>query len=187
MDIAVASRPKPCETECGDQCAIIENGGDMLIVVADGLGHGCEAAKAAKAACDFVRANAGDELDHMIIACSKAITNTRGVAMSLLRIQPTNHQMVYVGVGNVEMRSLTQQAITPVNTPGIVGRRIVRVKTMNYRLHTGDLLLMYTDGISERVNLKPYVNLDVQVIADRILADFAKQQDDATCAVIRYK
>ena len=71
---------------------------------------------------------------------------------------------------------------------GIVGGGYRKLNTNTVDLADGDLVLMWTDGISERLDISSYDEFlcrDVQKLANRILRDHAKETDDAT--VLIYK
>jgi len=121
------------------------------------------------------------------MGCSQTISHSRGTAIIIIRINTVSHEMTYIGVGNVEMQSISQGSIRPVNIPGIVGRRINRrVRTSSYKLNKGDILTIFTDGISSHFDLEEYSGLDAQTLAETILVKHSKDHDDATCVTIRY-
>ena len=187
IQIGAVSRAKPGERECGDHFVIVENIDNYVIAVADGLGHGPDAAVASQAACKYISENSSKDLKKLVLDCSQAISNSRGTALIIIRINTVDHEMTYVGIGNVEMQSISQESIRPVNIPGIVGRHINRrVRTSTYKLNKGDILTIFTDGISRRFHLDEYSGLDAQTLAETILEKHSKDHDDATCITIRY-
>jgi len=187
IQIGAVSRPKPGEIECGDHYVIVENGDEYIIAVADGLGHGPDAAVASQAACKYISENSSEGLKKMLLGCSQAISHSRGAALIIIRINTASHELSYIGIGNVEMQSVSQESIRPVNVPGIVGRQINRSLYMSsHQLNKGDILAIFTDGISGRFGLKEYSKLDAQALAETILEKHSKDHDDATCVTIRY-
>lgn len=184
MEISVAQRPAENETVCGDAAEIVRDG-ETLIAVADGLGHGPEAAEAAQAFCRYVRENASLGLEDIVEGASREISRTRGVACGLVRIDAAERLMKFVGVGNIDVQAVSVEDIHPICLPGIVGRRVRKLQPFEYRLHPGDLLAVYSDGISSRFDLRQMPGENVQELADAILADHGKGHDDATCVVIR--
>jgi len=187
MQIGKAGRPKPGEVVCGDWYSINNNDEDeVLIAVADGLGHGPLAADAAREACEFVQTLRGENLEQLIIECGTRISATRGVALTLLRILRNTDEMHYAAVGNVELRAISQNPIKPINYPGIVGRKIRRIRQTSHRLTGGDIIVIFTDGVSSRFNLEDYKHLDAQDIANQIIENHGKLHDDATCIAIKY-
>ena len=55
------------------------------------------------------------------------------------------------------------------------------------QLASGDLLVMFTDGISSRFDLSKIeaASEGPQALADYLLSNHAKEHDDAGCVVIR--
>ena len=82
---------------------------------------------------------------------------------------------------------MSVNSIRPVCTPGIIGRPIRKVVEFSYELASGDLIAIYSDGISSRFDLKEYRTLPAQECADLILRNHGKYHDDATVLTIRYR
>lgn len=184
MRWARAGRPKPGETISGDETLIHRVGNGVLIAVVDGLGHGPEAAKAARLACEFLRENAAPDLDDLIRRCGRAIGHTRGAAATLVWIEGDN--LRHVGVGNVEVASSARHGIRPFSTPGVVGRALRKTLATEHRVSAGDLIVLFTDGISARFDLAAMRQLDPEAIAAQLLSNHAKPHDDATCVVVTF-
>ena len=70
----------------------------------DGLGHGGEAARAAQAAAEVVRASPSRDLVTLVQDCHAALRGTRGAAISLAFVSAANGRVTWLGVGNVEGR-----------------------------------------------------------------------------------
>ncbi len=184
MEIAVAQRPAVNESVCGDATEVVREG-ETLIAVADGLGHGPDAAEAAQAFCRYVRENPSLGLEDIIMGASQEISRTRGVACALVRIDAAERLMTFVGVGNIEVQAVSVADIHPICLPGIVGQRVRKLQSFEYELHPGDLIVVYSDGISSRFDLRQMRHADVQALADAVLVEHGKDHDDATCVVIR--
>jgi len=185
MRIAAAQIPAEGEEICGDAYAIL-NGSTTLVAVADGLGHGPKANEAATSFCSFVESSRSLELPDILWEASRAISSTRGVAAVLLRLDPEAGVLSFAGVGNVDVQAVSRKPIRPVSMPGIVGHRIRKIVQFDYELSPGDLIAIYTDGISSRYQIGDFVHLDEQQMADAIMDSHRKKHDDATCLVIRY-
>ncbi len=186
MQIGTAIRAKPGEDVCGDAILIREIDDLVVIIVADGLGHGPGAAKASQAACDFIRGSEIKSTVAILDKCGKFIRSTRGAAVTALTINKQTGEMSFAGVGNVEMKARTKEKISPVNSPGIVGRKVRRTIETCGKLMDGDLLIIYSDGISSRFRTEKYKDMDAQKIADMIMENHSKDHDDATCVVVKY-
>ncbi len=185
VDVGYAHRPMPGETACGDRVVVVDEAPDnLLVAVIDGLGHGPRAALAADAAGRFVVDNASAPLEELVRDCDQAIHGTRGVAMTVVRIDRVVHSLRHVGIGNVELSAATTQPLCAAALPGIVGSRVRRVRESTFALSHGDLIAIYSDGISSRLDLRSYSRRGAQSIATAILRDHAKDHDDASCAVL---
>ena len=186
MDIEIAKRPMLGQTVCGDVASVVHtNDGGVLIVLADGLGHGTKAHEAAEAFCVFAELHATLPLEAIMRDGSRAIAATRGAAAALLRIGGGVSRFSFCGIGNIEVQANSAEAIRPICMPGIVGRPLRKVLSFDYALSSGDLLVAHTDGISSRFRLEEYAQLPTAEAAARLLAEHGKGHDDATCIVIR--
>ena len=185
VEIHVASRALPGETECGDQVAIVSYETRHLVAVADGLGHGPLAAVAAREAVEFISAHCDDDLVELLTACDRQLAGTRGAAVSVVRIDAQAATLEYAGVGNVELLALARNPIRPANNPGIIGARPRKVVSYRYTVAADDFILLLTDGISSRLDLNAYRDHDVASAAASILSEHGKCQDDATCVAMR--
>jgi hypothetical protein len=183
--VGAASRPLLGEVECGDQFAVHTREGITTAVLADGLGHGAEAARAARLAADLVKESGALPLVKLLGACHDALRGSRGAAVTLLRCSARDHTLSHCGVGNVELVGLTRHRIRPITTPGIVGVRARRLAETTHVLSAGDLLVLHTDGVSSRLSLEPLQALDAQAAAGAVLRAYAKDHDDAACIVVR--
>jgi phosphoserine phosphatase RsbX len=195
IDWATARRPRPGEEACGDY-PIAAPAGDSSAVfgVVDGLGHGAAAAEAAECAAEVVLHDAGQPLEELIRLCHKALTETRGAAMTLARINFDQRSLQWIGVGNVtgyvvakspkgvDVRSAARLA------GGIVGFRLPEtLLAEEVPIGPGDLLVIASDGIT-----KDHLdNIDFATsatdIAERILAQNSKEIDDALVLAARHR
>lgn len=182
--LAYAQRPCRGETICGDAFIVIEEP-VMLVALADGLGHGPLANQASEAFCEYVRRNGSLDLVQLMHGASKAIYGTRGAAAAVMRVDEEAGELSFAGVGNVELQAVSVVPIRPVCTPGIVGRPLRKVVAYRYEINPGDLLAMYSDGISSRYELKKFKRLEPQAVADQILEQHGKHHDDATVVVLK--
>lgn len=185
VQIGAASRPASGQDVCGDVCAVVPCAEGTLVCLADGLGHGPDARAAAEVACGYARARPDEPLQTMLRGMSAALGGLRGAAVSLLVLQPAAGRALFAGVGNVELRAVARERITPPTTPGIVGQRLRPVRVWEYALAEGDLLVLFSDGISSRFELADLADLEPQALAEAILARQHKTHDDACCVVAK--
>jgi phosphoserine phosphatase RsbX len=179
-------------TESGDLHVVAPREGGALVAVIDGLGHGSEAAHAAREAAAALLASAHEPLDEVVVRCHAAIRRTRGVVMSLAAFTVDASSMTWLGVGNVDGALLradptgNQRNEALATRGGVVGYKLPRLHASVLQVEEGDLLLLATDGIKQGYHVGIRVADDVQRTADGILAAHARGDDDALVLVARY-
>lgn len=195
IEWAGKARPRPGENVCGDRLVAVDvDGIGALIAVLDGLGHGVEAAEAAKRGVDVLRADRAEPLDVLVQRCHRALSGTRGAAMTLARIDFRADTLSWVGIGNVaadlvakhpagvEVRSSARL------TGGIVGYRIPdTLSPQEVPIRPGDLLVIASDGIVEDHLDDIDFAAPSLAIADRILRTHSKDNDDALVLAARHR
>jgi phosphoserine phosphatase RsbX len=196
MEWAAASRPRPGEHVCGDQSIAvgIGDGGAALFGVLDGLGHGPAAATAALTAVDALRNSRSERLEVLVQLCHRMLGGTRGVAMTIARIDFQAGQLSWTGIGNVSANlvaktiSGTQVRSAARLTGGIVGYRIPEISPAQVvPIRTGDLLVIVSDGITEDHLDHIDFAAPANDIADQILSKHAKETDDALVLAARHR
>jgi len=100
MQVAVAKSSFLNDPHCGDQAGHWQTGPKTTLCVADGIGHGEDAERAARAAMDYVAEHLEDPLPALFAGCDRAIRHTRGVAMGVAVIDKEAGTLTYAGVGN---------------------------------------------------------------------------------------
>jgi len=80
--------------ESGDHHLVCCNQNGILIAAIDGIGHGEEAANAAKAAAAFLRSSADEPIISLVEGLHEKLRATRGVVMSVALIDPEHGMMI---------------------------------------------------------------------------------------------
>jgi phosphoserine phosphatase RsbX len=195
MEWARAGRPLPSEYTSGDRGIAVDiNGEAALFGVVDGLGHGPDAAAAALRAVDTVRSGSSERLEVLVQLCHRVLVGTRGVAMTLARVDFATNTLEWTGVGNVTA-NLLAKAPTGLQvrssarlTAGIVGYRIPEIRPAQVvPIRTGDLIVISTDGIAEDFLDHIDFAAPAVVIAEELLSKDAKETDDAMVLVARHR
>lgn len=200
IEWAAAARPLSSENSCGDQSATIGVGGTAaLFGVLDGLGHGEEAARAAACGLAMLRSEPGKPLGVLIQLCHRAMSETRGAAMTLARIDfeagaAEADVLTWSGIGNVTA-NLVAKGPTGARlrssarlAGGIVGYRLPdTIHTQTIAIRPGDLLVITTDGISENYVDSIDFAASAAVIAERILSRHRRELDDALVLAARHR
>lgn len=182
---------RPCrgESVCGDAFFVRERGRLLFAAVIDGLGHGPEAGKAAARLVKYLETNHRDPLDRIMAGGHEELRGERGAVMSLALLDAERRKLVHCGVGNIRTRVFGSPVrVNPVAHGGVLGSNIGRIAVEEYTWVKGSTLVMASDGISDRWDLADYPGLadrDPAVIADTLLRDYGRADDDATVLVIR--
>ena len=180
------------EVTSGDMAVVTILPEGALVAGIDGVGHGREAARAAQKAAAVVREGATDDLVRLVQRCHAALEGTRGAAISLAFVSPSEDAMTWLGVGNVEGRVLSADpsATRPKGSlalgRGVAGHDLPVVRTASLAVRPGDVLVLATDGIETAFADALDISGSTQAITERILADHWKRLDDALVVAVRY-
>jgi serine/threonine protein phosphatase PrpC len=164
----------------------------VLVAVVDGLGHGAEAAAAAKIAVDQLEGYAHEGIIPLVNRCHIELKRTRGVVMSLASFNGQDNTMTWLSVGDVEGMLLHADAkANPrreavMQRAGVVGYQLPSLSTMVISVTPGDTLIFATDGVNNKFAEGLMLSASPQKIAEHILTKFNKGTDDALVLVARY-
>ena len=195
IDWGVASSALPGQTQSGDLHLVKPVATGVLLAVVDGLGHGAEAATAARTAVTTLDEHASESVLALLQRCHWALKGSRGVVMSLAFANRQQNQLTWAGVGNVEcMLFHADRAKAPapsraslVTRGGIVGSEMPQVRAQVLPLAAGDLLIFATDGIRDAFSDGLQFEAPPQQLAEHILNQHGKGTDDALVLVARYR
>jgi anti-sigma regulatory factor (Ser/Thr protein kinase) len=189
-EVGVIGRPIESEDFNGDDALVRRVGDALVAIVIDGLGHGDEAREAALVAKRMARSVIEERPEEILAACHAAAAGTRGVAMTVARVEPTGVVRL-AGVGNVAayivgpktLRRFTGSAAV-LGAPG----PLRRVATEEIAVTPYDAIILHTDGISSRTIAEDDRDLVAQlpiVIAARLLERYGTDNDDALVLALR--
>ena len=172
---------------CGDQCRVWLHEGKTVACIVDGLGHGLGAEEAAKAAIEYVSRHLQDPLPDLFAGCNTAIRKSRGVAMAVAIINHFNGHMTYSCIGNTRAAIIEKNTQHISGDPGIVGGGFQNLLVDTYCFSKGATIVFWSDGIEEFINFDRYrrhMRESAQNLAERIINDFNKGDDDASVMVV---
>lgn len=176
------------EQQSGDLHVVASFRDGALVGLIDGLGHGPEAAVAARAAAKALETCARDAVEKLMQRCHEALRGTRGAVISLASISSAESSMTWIGIGNVDASLFrhdgTRDAVA--GRGGVLGFRIPSLRAHRVPIAPNDTLIMVTDGIYGDYCHNLDLQCGTQQLADDILARFAKGYDDAHVVVARY-
>jgi anti-sigma regulatory factor (Ser/Thr protein kinase) len=188
--LGAAVAPYPGEQVCGDQWAYRETTQGRTLLVADGAGHGPEAARAATAAVQaFLQSNADASCEAMVDRMHRALMPTRGAAVAVARIDTEARMVRYAGVGNICGVLVTGEgAKHMVSHNGTAGHVAPRIREFTYPYTGTPLVILHSDGLTSRWDLGSYPGLTTQhpsLIGGVLLRDHRRARDDATAVAMR--
>ncbi|MBN1485537.1 MAG: SpoIIE family protein phosphatase [Chloroflexia bacterium] len=188
MNYAVVSRPKHKGDVSGD-AYLVRPGEDLvLLALVDGLGSGEEAAKASQAAIVCIDENYTAPLKELLRLCHRALRNTRGAVLGLLRVEFDAPSMRFVGVGNIGFVALSEKPFHPISYNGIVGYRLPRVHEFVGDYTPGDTFILHSDGVDGRFRSDSHIfrhQNDLQDLAELLANRYGKENDDICVLVAR--
>jgi anti-sigma regulatory factor (Ser/Thr protein kinase) len=187
--VAGVSVPKPGESACGDAWSWHADGHGWSVLVADGLGHGPDAATASAVAVRIFQEHVTEPAADIIAAAHAAMRHTRGAAVAIAEVRPARGELSFTGVGNIGGTLLTADGPRSlVSLAGIVGHECRKIQTFTYPWPKGSSLVLYSDGLQTRWTLDRYPALrsrDPALLAAVLYRDFARGRDDVTVVASR--
>jgi phosphoserine phosphatase RsbX len=192
VEWGVAGRVFAGEAASGDEHVVAPFHDGVLLAVIDGLGHGMEAATAARKTVAVLAAAAHESLSVLARRCHEALQGTRGAVMSCASFRGSDSSLSWLGIGNVEgiLIRANPAAVPPrellLLRGGVVGYQLPSLQAAVIRIAPGDTLVFATDGLRSDFALDVNCAVPVQAIADRVLSRHAKLTDDALVLVARF-
>ncbi len=214
----IAATTIPAREVGGDFYDFILRDGNLQLVIADVSGKGVPAALFMALSRTIVRACAAPHdrvaerlgcANNMIVADSGSETSGMFVTLFLARLNQKDRSLVYANAGH-NPPLLFRAAGRSIEVMEVTGVALGMVADMEYEqmqvaLESGDVLLLYTDGIVEAMNSKEQLfgqerlrsslaaatELSAQGVLDSILRDLRRftegeeQSDDITAVVIK--
>ncbi len=176
----------PGEPECGDAWSLVTDDDGLALLVVDGLGHGTFAAEAAQACIAAFTSSSGDQPVEILQRANRSMSKTRGGAAACARLR--GRRLSYGGVGNINGHIVSsEQSQGLVSHNGTLGMYQRSARQLEYTVEPGALLIMHSDGISARWNLRTRPDLlacHPAIVAATIYRDHGRGRDDATIVVV---
>jgi anti-sigma regulatory factor (Ser/Thr protein kinase) len=180
---------KPGQLVCGDSWEYRVEGDGLLILVADGLGHGPDAAAASLQAAVTFKERSDGLLERLLQAIHGSLRPTRGAAVAITRLNPDRQEISFAGVGNIAGAIVAPDQVRHLVTyPGTAGHSVPKIQQFNYPWPADGLLVLHSDGLFTRWSLDPYPGLlsrHPSLIAAILYRDFRRGNDDLSVVVAR--
>lgn len=188
LSSAIAQPLHPNEP-CGDAWAVVENENRLMAIVADGLGHGVDAALAANTAVAIFRKHAASGPAEIVEVIHNGLRATRGAAIGVAEIDRNTKTVRYCGIGNVAARILdgsTSRQLMSHN--GTAGAQLRKIEEHRYPWPERGSLVMHSDGIVTHWSLDTFPGIlqrHPALIAAALYRDFRRVNDDVSVLVIK--
>jgi hypothetical protein len=178
------------EQLCGDAWAAMEQPGRLVMMVADGLGHGQFASEAAEAAVHIFREYSHLSPEEIIEYADSALRSTRGAALAVAEIILRQQMVRFAGVGNIAAAILGEGANirSMISHNGIVGHQMRKLQQFEYPWNSEAVLVMNSDGLRSRWTLENAGEIrrhHPTLMAAWLYRDFKRERDDVTVTVAR--
>jgi len=189
FEVSGLTVPKTGEEVAGDAWAFRQNGSQALFLIADGLGHGIDAAAAAQQAVQTFGKVVSAPLCEIMLAIHAALRPTRGAAVAVVQADLQDRVIRFVGVGNISGAILTPTSLHQmVSHHGIAGHTLTKVREFTYPWPEDSLIVLHSDGMTSHWSLSAYPGLGTRhasLIAAVLYRDFTRGRDDVTVVVAR--
>ncbi|WP_325099982.1 ATP-binding SpoIIE family protein phosphatase [Streptomyces sp. GMY02] len=185
------TRPIGGEQVCGDSWAVrtVDGHGPdaLLLMMCDGLGHGPLAARVGDRAREVFRDSRSTSPAAVLEEIHRGLRGTRGAALAVALVDPAGQRVRLCGAGNITALVAAGDARTGLlSMPGIAGAQLPRPRTFEAPFPPGAVLVMHSDGLSDRWKPADFPGLfphDSALIAGQLLNQAAVRRDDAGIVV----
>lgn len=189
LELGVVCLPKSGEEVAGDDWLLEASSDYRTLLVVDGLGHGPNAARAARAAIDAFAAHSSETPAALMQICHGALAATRGAAGAVARVVPAKMHGSFAAVGNIAGRvEMTGERRQLVSHSGTLGHVMRRVQEFEFAFPAGALLILHSDGLATRWSSDDYPGLATKhagLIAGVLYRDHNRGTDDVTVVVLK--
>ncbi len=164
----------------------------FLIAVIDATQDGKDGNMAAKAAAEVFEGFTHQSLVDLFNRADRCAKETGGCSISAAIFNTSYHTASWFGVGNVQgfLHHRSPTADPRYNwlklQQGFVGDNLFTIRDMTYSVHMGDVLILATTGIKPEFAGALPIEGKPRVVADTLLAEYARTDDDSLMLVTRY-
>jgi len=191
VDLAYGALRLPMrhETVCGDAWTLTVRGSQLALTMIDGLGHGSAATEAADAGASAAAGADPGPAAELIERVHRGMAGTRGGAAAVACIDLAGQRLQFAGIGNIHAVLCDATAARGLPShPGIVGVQYRKAQAFDFSLAPGNLVVMHSDGLQGRWNLRDYpglVHRHPALVVALLQRDFDRGRDDAGIVALR--
>jgi hypothetical protein len=181
--------PVDGEKACGDAWAMKVSREIARFMLADGLGHGPDAAEASnQAVATFLQTFPRSPSEQMM-EIHNALRHTRGAAVAIAEIAFSLFNVRFTGIGNIAGLIYNgTNAVNLLSYNGTAGMGVLKTKEFSYPWTVDSLLVMHSDGLATHWSLADYPGLALKhpaLIAGVLFRDHQRLHDDSCVLVAK--
>ena len=189
FSVGLASRPVSGETVSGDAWAVRLGDGNVLLMVADGLGHGILAADASNAAVNAFNRSTEQSPASLVQVMHNALRGTRGAAVAVASVEFKEARVRFAGLGNIAGTVIAGgKSHAMVSHNGTAGYEARHIREFVYPWSPDSVIVLHSDGLSTSWNASSFPGLlrkHPSVIGALLYRESARERDDACVLVGR--
>lgn len=184
--------PYPGEPAAGDGILVMANPETTFFGIIDVLGHGAAAARVAdetrrhfeelETRTSLGWTDAG--VDQVLRALHEALHRTRGAALTLCRAHASG--LSVAGVGNVGLRTAPGRDLGLHCVPGVLGRRMPKLRVARMATPPGTRVVLHSDGIRGDFEFDGTNGEAGSQLCERLMREHRRVHDDATVMVVDF-
>jgi anti-sigma regulatory factor (Ser/Thr protein kinase) len=183
----LTSRPVSGEDVSGDAWAVRLVDDAVLMMVADGLGHGILAEDASRTAVEAFLKSSEQSPTNLVQAMHQALHGTRGAAVAVSRIEFGQARVRFAGLGNIAGSVIgPAKSQSMVSHNGTAGFQAAHIREFIYPWADDNFIVMHSDGLSSSWNAASFPGLNRHhptVICALLYREAARERDDA-CVIV---
>ncbi len=190
----------------GDFYDLFTHGSKLHITIADTSGKGVGACLYSLGVRGMLRSFASDPLQEAIVSTNNLFCEDTGDTGSFVTAwigcyDPHSHSLEYSSCGHPHALLFRDHKVTELSTPGIALGTVsfTSVNTAHLKLQRGDLVILFTDGVTEARDengkmfgklrlidaIQQNKHLSAQTLVDTILARISREDDDITLVALK--
>lgn len=184
-------KPLAGEEIAGDLWAISERDCGPVVILADGLGHGLMAARAAAEAISAFRRSSESAPVPILNRVHSSLRSTRGAAVAIASIDRAGRTIRYSGIGNISgVIVQPSRPVAMVSHNGTAGFQSPRLQEFSYPLPEEALIVMHSDGLASSWSVDSHPGLrrrHPSIVAGVLYREAARQRDDVCVVVVKLR
>jgi anti-sigma regulatory factor (Ser/Thr protein kinase) len=189
LDVGAVCLPIAGELVSGDSWEVVLQADRLLVIIADGLGHGPDANRASQEAIRIFLERQTCAIGQILDAIHTGLHGTRGAAVAIAAINVEQQVLTYSGYGNIAASIVVpglRRSLVSLN--GTAGHRVTGSKEFTYPWDRHAKLVMHSDGIQSQWDFEKYDGLIYRspaLMAGVLLRDHERKNDDKTVLVVK--